>query len=200
MNLTLPRIITLLTLALMLAMANKIVLAQQDQTLNKGKFLVATKALNETSYARTVIYITEHDDNGTYGLIVNKPTEIFMNEILPAPKKESVGSEHLYFGGPMHMKFLFVLAQTKKSEGLHPIQGDIYFGAGQEVVSELSGQIKNIKVRTYAGFSSWGPGQLQQEIDDGGWVVAPGDAKGLFDENTESLWQTLFDRWGGSWI
>jgi len=106
----------------------------------------------------------------------------------------------LYFGGPLHSTYLFMLTQTQFSHGLHSIKDDIYFGAGDQVKMRLRSDNKRDKIRAYAGFMSWGPDQLDQEITNGNWLLTPAPIEQLFDQDTSKLWKTLYQRWGGSWI
>ena len=174
--------------------------AEPADNLNKGVYLVATKRLNDTGYEKSVIFITEHGQAGTYGIMVNRETQVLLEDVVPEARVQGHKGEKLYFGGPMHAQFLFVLTNTKDLDGLHKVTPGISFGAGKETVARLNAKKSSEATRTYAGFSSWGPGELEQEINSGIWVLAPGEGANLFDTDTTQLWQVLFDRWAGSWI
>ncbi|MDH3326907.1 MAG: YqgE/AlgH family protein [Gammaproteobacteria bacterium] len=166
--------------------------------LSQGVFLVATDKLNEFSLKNSVIYITQHDGSGTSGFIVNRPTNLTINEAFPDTHASNSTNNTLYFGGPLHSQYLFILTQTKTPEGLYPINREVHFGTGEEMKARLHSETKDI-IRTYAGFMSWGPGQLEEELTAGDWVLAPGNIKQLFSDDTSEIWKNLYHLWAGSW-
>jgi len=168
--------------------------------LKKGIFLVATDGLEYTSLNKTVIYITQHDETGTSGLIINRPTKLDINEAFPETHASDTTNSTLYFGGPLHTKYMFMLTETDFSQGLHPVNQNIYFGTGDEMAVRLQSENSRDKIRTFAGFMSWGPDQLASELDHGDWVMAPGNPQQIFTKDGDDLWKTLYRRWAGSWI
>lgn len=166
--------------------------------LNKGVFLVATDKLDGFSLKKSVIYITQHDESGTSGFIVNRPTNLSINEAFPETHASKSTNSTLYFGGPLHSQYLFILTQTDTPNGLYPINQQVYFATGDEMKNRLHAETKDI-IRTYAGFMSWGPGQLEDELTSGNWVLAPGNIKQLFSNDTSEMWKSLYRQWAGSW-
>ena len=167
--------------------------------LQTGTLLIATDKLNQSEFQHSVIYITEHNDQGTYGVIINKPTHMTVNEAMPDNKQLDKPSK-LYFGGPMHASFLFVITQDGKHKDLHKLLDGLYFGAGDKTTIEINNPQTHPLTRTFIGFSSWGPGQVEKEIESGVWLLAPGTRKDIFDEHPESLWSKLSRQWSGDWI
>jgi len=174
--------------------------AKKYGNLTKGIFLIATDGLEYTSLNKTVIYITQHDKSGTSGLIINRPTKLDINEAFPETHASDTTNETLYFGGPLHTKHMFMLTETDFSQGLHPVNQNVYFGTGKEMTVRLQSDNNRDKIRTFAGFMSWGPEQLESELDSGNWVMAPGNPTQLFTKDGDDLWKTLYRRWAGSWI
>jgi len=173
--------------------------SKQNSKLEKGVFLVATKTLDNSPFDKSVIYVTQYGSSGTYGLIVNRRLPMAVNEVIPEAK-QSDDENNLFFGGPMHARHLFILTETNEAAGLHPVNHGIYFGAGPAIVSRLEKSDNQHSIRTYAGFSSWGPGQIEQEIKSGDWLVIPANSQQLFNKNPELLWTQLYKNWGGDWI
>ncbi|MDH5544641.1 MAG: YqgE/AlgH family protein [Gammaproteobacteria bacterium] len=168
------------------------------EQLEAGSLLISTAKTQGTEFYHTVVYITQHGEDGTHGFIINKPTHMTVNEAMP----DNMRLEHpskLYFGGPMHAQFLFVLTQAHKYPELHDIVQGLYFGAGDKAMIEIN-RVSHDETRTFIGFSSWGPGQLRKELDNEVWLVAPGSIKDVFDEHPEELWQKLYKQWSGDWI
>jgi len=170
------------------------------KNLGKGVFLVASDQMGYSALANTVIYLTQHDNAGSSGFIVNRPTDLQINQAFPETHATKSTNNLLFFGGPLHTKYLFMLTETQFSHGLHSIKKDIYFGAGEEVTMRLRSENKRDKIRTYAGFMSWGPDQLSREIEKGDWLLAPASTDQLFTQDTSKLWEILHKRWAGSWI
>lgn len=173
---------------------------KMESNLHKGVFLVASEKLSSSPMGKIVIYITQHDHAGTTGFIVNRPTQLKINKAFPKTNASNSTNNMLYFGGPLHTTFLFLITQTQFSHGLHPIINDIYFGAGEQVTMRLRSDNKRDKIRTYAGFMNWGPEQLDEEINKGDWILTPAPLEQLFSQDTSTLWQSLYKQWGGSWI
>ena len=166
--------------------------------LEAGSILIATDKLNGSEFYHSVVYITQHSEHGTHGFIINKPTHMSINEAMPENMQLSNASK-LYFGGPMHAQFLFVLTKNHEYPELHNVIDGLYFGAGDRAMIEIN-RLAHDATRTFIGFSNWGPGQLQKELDHEAWLVAPGSVKDIFDDHPEALWEKLFKQWSGDWI
>jgi len=173
---------------------------KKHSNLTKGIFLVASEQMQNSPMSKTVIYITQHDEAGTSGFIINRPTNLQINQAFPETHASTSSNKMLYFGGPLHSRYLFMLTQTQFTHGLHAIKSNVYFGAGEEVQMRLRSENTRDKIRTYAGFMSWGPEQLNTEIDQGDWILTPASIDQLFNQDTKDLWKNLIKRWGGSWI
>ena len=172
----------------------------KHSNLNKGVFIVASDQLDHGAMRHSVIYVIQHDEAGTSGIIINRPTNLKINEAFPDTHASKVGNSTLYFGGPLHTQYLFMLTETQFTQGLFPVDHGIYFGTGEAIKMRLQADKRRDKMKTFAGFMSWGPGQLEQEIKNGNWVLAPASKESVFDAKPETIWETLYKRWAGSWI
>ncbi len=173
---------------------------EKHSNLAKGVFLVASNQLQYSPLAKTVIYVIQHDTAGTSGFIINQATDLLINQAFPETQASKSTNKTLYFGGPLHSKYLFMLTQTQFAPGLHAINKSVYFGAGEEVKMRLRSENKRDKIRIYTGFMSWGPQQVDDEITNGDWIITPAPNEQLFSEDTTKLWENLTRRWTGSWI
>ncbi len=174
--------------------------AQAQDGIRQGYFLIATPKQDNTPFAHTVIYLTQAGDDGSYGLIVNRPTGITMEEVIPEAASTRHAKDELFIGGPMHGRFLFLLTRSGPAEGMHQVSPDVFFAAGRDTIIRLAEEQPNTVMRMYAGFTSWGPGQLEQEITSGYWVIAPAKTQQVFGDQPGQLWRTLYSLWKGSWI
>lgn len=171
-----------------------------NNQLHSGIFLIASERLDQSALSHTVIYLVQHSEEGTSGFIINRPTASKVNQAFPEIHASDATNSIVYFGGPLHTDYLFILTQTQYTKGLFPVENDIYFGTGDQVPLRLQGENKRDKIRSYAGFMIWGPEQLQEEIKSGDWVTAPASIDVLFSEEPDNIWKKLYDRWAGSWI
>lgn len=172
----------------------------QNQNIKRGSILISTKKLDNTDYQQSVVYITEHGEHGSYGLIINKPTHMFVNEAMPDKQKTANPDSHIFFGGPYHVTALFILTRDGKHKNLYDVEEGMFFGAGDATTIELNGPESTNVTRTYMGFSNWGPGQLATEIASGMWIPVSSSNKTVFSEKPANLWKSLYKEWSGDWI
>jgi putative transcriptional regulator len=184
-------------------LANNMPVAGPQLEPKKGRFLVATDNLAGTSFKETVIFITHFSSAmGASGIAINRPANIPLNEAFPTVKELKDVNQSLYLGGPVKTNGIFVLMKTKRPHaGMKQIIDNIYFTVGLDaVIHSLPKAIEGEVTRAYAGYAGWSPGQLQAEIKRGDWIIVETDTDIVFEENTESLWQSLRKTWSGKWI
>lgn len=168
----------------------------------KGRFLVATDNLANTSFKETVILMTHYSSLGATGIAINRPAHIPLNEAFPTVKELGSLKESLYLGGPVKTNGIFVLMKTKRPHaGMKRVTDDIYFTVGLNAVIHGSSKAEDGEVaRAYAGYAGWRAGQLQEEIKRGDWIIVETDTSIVFEENSDNLWQRLRKKWSGDWI
>jgi putative transcriptional regulator len=168
----------------------------------KGRFLVATDNLANTSFQETVILVTHYSERGATGITINRPADVPMNEAFPSVKELSEVNDTLYLGGPVKTNGIFVLMQTKQPHaGMKKITDNIYFTVGlTAVIHSIPKAKEGEETRAYAGFAGWAPGQLDAEIKRGDWIIVDTDPSIVFDEDPGALWQRLRKSWAGNWI
>lgn len=164
---------------------------------DEGVFLVATERLEGTGFQGTVILLTHSNSRGATGLTINRPTDIPLNRAFPHTPPLRRQTSRLFMGGPVKTNAIFALVRTSQPrKGMHRVADNIYFATGQ---AAFSGPLEG-HLRAYAGYAGWAPGQLQQEIADGDWLVVRTDPAIVFDKDTAGLWQRLTHRWSGRWL
>jgi putative transcriptional regulator len=165
--------------------------------LAPGVLLVAEPAILDPNFKRAVILLCEHDDEASFGLTINRPSKLFLPEVLTEP----VGLEHqLFLGGPVQpdtLHFLHVYS-TEIEEAQPVIDGVGWGGPFDEVAEQIrSGTFDPQGFRFFAGYTGWGAGQLAEELAEGTWIVFPGSREQVFDHPPESLWRELITSLGG---
>ena len=161
----------------------------------RGKLLVASPALVDPIFARAVVLITEHNEDGAMGVVLNRPSETDVDEVAPELGRVADG-EPVFIGGPVQPKALVVLAQFDDLDAAAWIVAeDVGFVAAETAGETLEQAVR--RGRVYAGYSGWGAGQLEAELEEDAWIVeAPLPAE-LFPEDPEALWSDVLARKGG---
>jgi putative transcriptional regulator len=161
----------------------------------RGKLLIASPALADPNFARSVVLITEHSDEGAMGVVLNRPSETDVAEVAPE-LGVVIDSEPVFIGGPVQPQALVVLAEFSQPEAAAwLVVADVGFVAAETEHAELERAIR--RGRVYAGYSGWGAGQLEAELEEEAWIVEPPLASELFPEDPEALWQDVLARKGG---
>lgn len=175
----------------------------QAQSLS-GRLLAATPRLGDPNFRRTVVLIVEDDrQDGTLGVVLNRPTEIPLGQVLEGWAGLACGPQVVFRGGPVSPGSALALALargTHEPVGWRSLDGSpvmarlglVDLGAPPEL---LAGGISAMRV--FTGYAGWGAGQLRGEIDQGAWYVLPGSPGDAFDADPERLWQRVLRRQGG---
>lgn len=158
-----------------------------------GKFLVASAELLDPNFAETVVLLVDYNSEGALGVIVNRPTDTLVSEVMPELEAMSDRSDRIWLGGPVAQWQLVMLARSEGNlaEG-RLVMGDLYFTASRSALeSVLSDQGE---FRLYVGYAGWSAGQLDQEIERGGWRVLSAEMSMVFDKAPLDLWRELIQR------
>ena len=159
-----------------------------------GVFLVATPALVDPNFRRSVVLVTQAPDGSTVGFILNRPGRRSLAQILPDNEVLKRFTEPLYLGGPVHAAGLFAVFRTKENpQGALRVLGDVSFAIEPAAV-ELVLHAPPEQVRLFNGYSGWAPGQLAAELQRGGWYVLNADADTVFRKDMDKLWEELVRR------
>jgi putative transcriptional regulator len=157
--------------------------------VEKGVLLVASPSLDDPNFHQTVLLIVEHGRGGTVGLILNRPTDVLLREVLPDFPVLKGTTHRLFTGGPVErtqMVLLFRLQEPYPDTRL--ILKGIYVGI-PSVLERIITQSKPTETfRAFTGFAGWAPGQLEQEMLEGAWGVLPSDTFNIFDKDPATFW------------
>lgn len=181
-----------LLLGTMMAMPASSASAQQQfvpSPVQKGSLLIASPSLSDPNFTHTVLFILEHGQSGTIGLVLNRPTDVLLAEVLqdlPALKQTN---HRLFGGGPVGRTQLVLLFRLKQflPDARHITNG-IYVGTPMVLERVIAGLKPNEAFRAFAGFAGWAPGQLESEMREGSWGVLSSSTFDIFDKNPETFW------------
>jgi putative transcriptional regulator len=164
----------------------------------QGRLLVAEPLLGDPNFERTVVLVIEHTDEGALGLVLNRPTDLLVAEALPEWRDVASDPAVLHVGGPVEERSGWCLARAVDPgdlTGFVPVVGDLGLLDLSMDPFELTGLVTD--VRLYAGYSGWGPGQLDHELAAEAWFVVEAEADDPFVTHGDTLWQRILERQGG---
>lgn len=164
-----------------------------------GRLLVARPEMNDPRFARTVIYMVKHDASGALGLVVNRSfKEIPIAQVLDrlGVEHEKVrGSIRMRYGGPVEPGRVFVLHSADwRGEGTEVIAGGIAMSSPPAVLRAMGSGKGPRRALLALSYSGWGPGQLEREIQSGGWITVPADPALVFDGDDDAKWERAMGR------
>lgn len=162
----------------------------------RGHLLVATPALVDPNFSRTVVLVAEHTAEGAMGVVLNRPSESAVADVVPDLGGLIDGGEVVYAGGPVRPDGVMVLAEFEDpAEAALPVDGELGFVA----VDSATDEIAAARARAFAGHAGWGPGQLDAEVAEEAWFVAPFERHDAFTEEPGELWSHVLMRKGGAY-
>jgi len=166
---------------------------------SKGKLLIAEPSiLNDKSFNRSVIYLTEHTKEGSIGFILNKPTEFVLSDLIPEIDSDFT----IYKGGPVEEENLYFIHKLPE---LIPdsiqISEDIFWGGNFKTLTNLlnNKEIQPTDIRFFLGYSGWSEEQLKDELNELTWRVTENRVPNLFDVETEVFWKNQLLEFGGEY-
>lgn len=161
------------------------------QTLEpaKGRLLVSIPFLNDQFFSRSVVLLTEHNDQGSVGFILNKPLDTYISEMISDfPEFNAI----LYVGGPVDSSSLFYIHTLGDEipDSLHIIDG-LYWGGDFDYIKEMvrNKKIKPEDIKFFVGYSGWGSQQLEREIKEKSWVVQHCPYKLVMQHSSDHYWK-----------
>jgi putative transcriptional regulator len=170
--------------------------------LERGRMLVASADLPDPNFRRSVVLLLEYDATGALGVIVDRPTEIALETVLPEITELKGRPETVFLGGPVARDRMVLLVRTAKAPepGSRVLDG-LFLTTSFDVLRELArGPRDPVPFRAFVGYAGWAPGQLDAEIARGDWDVAPGDAAKILAREPAKLWQQMHERARGEWV
>jgi putative AlgH/UPF0301 family transcriptional regulator len=167
-----------------------------------GCLLVAMPCLTDPTFAGAVVYVLDHSDTGTLGVVLGRPSEVGIGDVLPGWSELAVSPGVFHVGGPCETDTALCLA-TRRGDGPLPADSGLRQVAGQVHLVDLDsdpdlldGDVEGLRV--FAGYAGWSPGQLAVELAEGAWACVPGNpADVLADAAGPDLWRAVLRRQRG---
>jgi len=163
-----------------------------------GQLLLASPALHDPNFARTVVLIGVHSEEGAMGIVLNRPSSVTVGQAVPQLEHAVDELEPVYVGGPVQPNSIVFLAEflDPTLAGLL-VLGRIGFPAPDAGIEELTEATE--RRRVFAGYAGWGEGQLDAELAEGDWITQAALPEDVFTAAPEELWGRVLTRMGGSY-
>jgi putative transcriptional regulator len=164
----------------------------------ESNLLIASPAIFDPNFRRTVVLLTAHTDDGAIGLVLNRPSEATVDDAVPSLSPLAGAEATVFAGGPVNSSGVSMLAEFDDvSEAGVEVFRDIGFVA---LDAALEGDAPALRRRrVFAGVASWAGGQLEQELETEDWIVEPASNDDVFGDDPDTLWERVLQRMGGSY-
>ncbi|RMF91499.1 MAG: YqgE/AlgH family protein [Nitrospinota bacterium] len=167
-----------------------------EASLDKGKFLVASRQLGDPRFRETVVFLLRYDPQGAMGVVINRPGRVKLSTLFPSITDLQQRADTLYWGGPVSPSRLMMLFRfaTPLEKAQH-VWRDLYVSTSRTVLRRILKESKEkAQFRVYAGYAGWAPGQLDHEVWRGDWYVVDADMATIFETPPSQIWPELIRR------
>ena len=163
----------------------------------KNHFLITTPQLNDSVFDKGIIYLCEHNNDGAMGIMLNKPIPNIETILSKFDLKNISPKPNIYLGGPVDVNKGFVIHENDyEINGTLEVSKKVSLTSNLKIVSDiLKGNGPN-KFRFALGYSGWGPGQLEEELKQGNWLILPADQSLIFSTPSNVMWETACQKLG----
>ena len=164
-----------------------------------GILLIAEPFLKDPNFMRTVVFLCDHQEEGSIGFVINKSYDQNLDELM-----DDLGDIKVpvFFGGPVQMDTIHFLHQyPNEIPGSFEVLNGIYWGGDFEIAINLikKGEIDLNKIRFYIGYSGWANGQLNTELEGKSWLTVEATRKIVFHRDTNEIWKDALKHLGGDY-
>ena len=171
-----------------------------EATVEPGVLLVAAPSLTEENFRRTVVYVSDHRETGTLGVVLNRPSEVAVHDVLPSWGPHVSRPQAMFIGGPVEQKTALCLAALRTGENPETVEGVIGVRGPVAIVDldgdpdVLSERVRGLRV--FVGYAGWEAGQLDGEIAREDWLVVPALPSDVMTPPDVDLWGRVLRRQG----
>lgn len=169
-----------------------------------GSLLVAMPSLTDPTFAGTVVFVLDHNEGGTLGVVLGRPSQVEIRDVLPGWCDLAVDPGVFHVGGPCETDTALCLAVSEAGahpaadpdSGLRRVDGNVHLVDLDADPDALVGRVRGLRV--FAGYAGWSPGQLAGEIAEGAWACVPGHCDDVLSELAgPELWRRVMGRQTG---
>lgn len=168
--------------------------------ITPGKLLIADPFLKDPNFLRSVVFICDHKDEGSFGLLLNKQYEQVLGDLISDLEHCPIP---VYFGGPVQLDTVHFLHRCPALiPGGYEVTEGIYWGGDFDEVVKLikADRLDNKDIRFFIGYSGWGEGQLEEEMKQKSWITSEATSDLIFDIDAGSTWKDALKELGGEYV
>jgi putative transcriptional regulator len=163
----------------------------KNKNYEKGSLLIANPVLPDPNFSRTVILLCNHDEQGSFGLVINRSTKLKAPDLFLNINILKSYNEKIYLGGPVSQSVVFFLCRSPSAAGkLDEVCSGVYLGSNLETLESLYASLENPEqdIRFYLGYSGWSGGQLAEEMEQNSWLVQKANEQFIFLDSENLIW------------
>ena len=168
----------------------------------KDHFLIATEKMNDNRFGKTVIVMFESDENGAWGLVINKRLGTMPIALLIDPSLNSSEEREelfkinipVFWGGPVDVKEIFILHSTEYQSETTKNYGNISISQDYNILFDIAENKGPEKSLVILGYSGWGSGQLEGEMERDHWILSDIDLNITFDQESNTKWEKAYKK------
>jgi putative transcriptional regulator len=164
----------------------------------QGHFLIASPRLVDPNFARTVVLMVQHNEEGALGLVINRPLDTSVEDICEKVLETPCSAEGVLFqGGPCEGPLMVVHTHDSRSD--IEVKAGVHFSTERESIEWLL-RYNEAPIKYFVGYSGWAAGQLENEMEVGSWLTVSADAEQIFTDGTDLYSKLLATATLGKWI
>ncbi|TMI92885.1 MAG: YqgE/AlgH family protein [Bacteroidetes bacterium] len=166
---------------------------------SSGILLISDPFLKDPNFMRTVVFLCEHQEQGSFGFVLNRKYENTIDELIPELEGHRIP---LYYGGPVQMDTIHFLHQyPEEIPGGQEVMKGIYWGGDFDKVVAMikNNELDENKIRFFIGYSGWSDGQLHGELEEKSWLTVKATRKLIFHRDYKEIWKDSLKQLGGDY-
>ncbi len=171
----------------------------KNKEFAKGSLLIANPVLPDPNFSRTVVLLCDHSDQGSFGLVINRSTELKATDLFSGIDILRSYNEKVYVGGPVSQSMVFYLYRSSRDVvDLDKVCSGVYLGSNLDVLESLYLDIENPEenIRFYLGYSGWSSGQLDREMEQNSWLIQSANEQFIFLDSEKMIWPNAVNSLG----
>ncbi len=160
-------------------------------------FLIAMPSMADPHFVRSVTYVAEHTENGALGIIVNRPTDVMLSEVLSQmniKSRKKVNQTPVFYGGPVHQERGFVIHSPKEGyKSSFAPANNISITTSRDILEDIATEKGPDNAIVTLGYAGWDAGQLENEMVNNTWISCQADSEIIFNTALENRWQKALE-------
>lgn len=158
------------------------------ELLSAGKVLIAQPFMSDSTFSRSVVLLCEYSKEGALGFVLNQPTNVNINDVLPEFPSPDLPISH---GGPVQLDTLHIIHKSPMVLGGTEVDKGVYWGATLDALQDFINDesFTESSLRLFVGYSGWSPGQLENELKEGSWLITNLADNMVFNTDPDDLWK-----------